>query len=159
MKKFPLDPLVRLRAHAVDESSEALREKHAQVAQAQQARARAEQREREHDASRRAVDSAEQARVKEGAARVEDLLLLAQYQAGAEAIAGNLRQQSSSLQQRLQRAERDQSEAEQALADARAEQRVIDQEKSRFLATERGKRELAAEEEALEVWGSRRIRS
>ncbi len=159
VKKFPLDPLVRLRAHAVDERSESLRERHVHVQQAQLARARAEQNEREHDASRREIDAAEQTRVAEGGARVEDFLLLAHYQVGAEAVAGNLRQQCMSVQQRLQRAEREQAEAEQALAEARAEQRLVDKEKGRFLATERSKRELAAEEEALEMWGNRRIRS
>lgn len=158
MKQFPLDALVNLRDHAVTERKDVLRERLVQVEQAQHARARAEQRERDHDATRRRVDEEEQARVAEGEASVHDLMLLAHYQAGAEVVAVNLRQHSQTSQQKLQRAEHEQSEAELALAEARAEQRVIEREKDRFTAAQRALRESAAEEEALEVWGSRRIR-
>lgn len=158
VKKFPLEPLLKLRAHAVDERKEALRERHRQVQDAQDARTQAERRERQHDAARRETDAAEQARAAEGVATVSDLLQLALYQAGAEQIAINLKQQSAVVQQRLQRAERDEAEAERALAEARAEQRVLDKEEARFVAGERAKLESAAEEEALEIWGSRRLR-
>jgi hypothetical protein len=157
VKTFPLDPLVKLRAHTVDERGEALRERIGQVQQAQRARAVAEQREREHDAVRRDIETLERARLSGGDATIEDFLLLAQYQVGAETAAANLRQQSSAVQQRLERAERGQAEAEQALTEARAEQRVVDNHKARFVAVERSAAEAAAEEEALEVWGSRRV--
>src|SRR5690606_38084179 len=122
VKKFPLDPLVRLRAHAVDERSEALRERHAAVQTELAARALAEQREREHDTARRKTDEAELERVAEGAASAADLQQLAQYRASAAMVAANLRQQSVAVQRRLDAAERERQLAEQALAEARAEQ-------------------------------------
>lgn len=155
VKKFPLEPLVRLRAHAVDERSEALRERYAAVQTELAARAQAEQREREHDSARRATDEAELERVAEGVASAADLQQLAQYRARAEMVAANLRQQSGAVQRRLDAAEREQRVAEQALAEARAEQRVIEQEKVRFADRLRAKQEADAEEEALEVWGAR----
>lgn len=157
VKKFPLEPLLKLRAHAVDERKEALRDRHQQVQEAHDARAQAERRERQHETVRRETDAAELSRVAAGSATVQDLLQLAHYQTGAEQVAVNLKQQSAVVQQRLQRAERDEAEAERALADARAEQRVLDKEEARFVAAERTKSESAAEEEALEVWGSRRV--
>jgi hypothetical protein len=157
VKKFPLEPLVKLRAHTVDERGEALQERIGQLHQAQKSRAVAEQSERQHDAVRREVETSEQARLSGGAATAKDFLLLAQYQVGAAAVAANLQRQSSAIQQRLERAEREQVEAEQALAEARAELRVVDDHKARFVAIERAAAEASAEEDALEVWGSRRV--
>jgi hypothetical protein len=157
VKKFSLEPLVELRAHAVDERSEVFRELATQAQQARQARAIAEQSERAQAAVRRDIEASERARLSNGAATATDFLLLAQYQVGAEAAAANLRQRSAAVQQRLERAERGQVEAEYALAEARAEQRVVDNEKERFVAAERTRTEAAAEEEALEVWSSRRV--
>jgi hypothetical protein len=157
VKKFPLEPLVRLRAHAVDERSDALRERQVLVETELSARAVAEQRERDHDAARREIDEAELERVAEGAASVADLQWLTQYRARAELVAANLRQQSMAVQRRLDAAERERQLAEQALAEARAEQRVIEQEKSKFADRLRAKQEADAEEEALEVWGARRL--
>ncbi len=156
MKKFPLDPLIELRAHAVDERSQSLRERAVQVAQARQARAIAERSEREHEVARRDVEASEQVRLSEGGATAQDLHLMAHYRIGAEVTAATLRQHGVAMQQRLQRAERGQVEAEQALADAKAEQRVVENEQTRFLAAQRARAEAVAEEEAHEAWGSRR---
>lgn len=157
MKKFPLEPLVKLRSHAVAERSDGLREQMGHVHQAQLARAAAELKERQHETARRDVEVLEQRRLSEGGAIAQDFQLLAQFRVAAAAAAANLRQQSSAVQQRLERAERGQTEAEQALAEARAEQRVIQTESSRFVAQQRALAEAAAEEESLEVWGSRRV--
>lgn len=156
MEKFPLDPLIELRAHAVDERSESLRERVIQVAQARQARALAERSEREHDMALRAVEAAEQSRVCEGGATAQDLQLLACYRVGAEVMGANLRQHGTAVQQRLEHAERGRADAEQALAEARVEHRAVENERTHFLALQRARAEAAAEEEALEAWGSRR---
>jgi len=157
VKKFPLEPLVKLRAHAAHERTESLRDQVGQVQQAHRAVAVAEHNERTHDAARREVELSEQERVLSGAATVADFALLHGYQVGAERVAANLRQQRTLAAQRLGRAEVALSEAEQALAEARAEQKVVDRQQERFVASERARAELAAEEEALEVWGSRRV--
>lgn len=157
MKKFPLDPLVKLRAHAVDERTELLRERIGQAQQAQRAVAVAEHNERAHDAARREVETSEEARVLTGEATAADFALLHGYQIGAAQAAANLRQQSAAATQRLGRAEGAVSEAEQALVEARADQKVVERQHARFVAGERARKELQAEEEALEAWGSRRV--
>lgn len=157
MKKFPLQPLVALRAHAVDERGEVLRERVVQVQKATRARARAEQRERDHDAARCVVEASEAARVADGRATAQDFALLGQYQIGARAVADQLKQQSAAVQQKLSRAEAEQAEAERALVETRAEHRVVEKQQLRFEANVRAASLAEADEEALEVWGNRRV--
>lgn len=157
MKKSPRKPLVELRAHTVDERGEALRERVVQVQNATKARAQAEQRERDHDAARRDVEAGEAARVTDGAATAHDFTLLGQYQVGARAAADQLKQQSTAVQQKLNRAEAEQALAEQALVEARAEHRVVEKQQARFEADARAVALAEADEEALEVWGHRRV--
>lgn len=156
MKKFPLQPLVELRAHAVDERGAALRERLAQVDQAALARARAEQREREHDAACRDVETGEATRLAEGAATAHDFALLGHYRVGARAAADQLKQQSAVVQQKLSRAEAERAEAEQALVAARADHRLVEDQRQRFAAELRAVAFAEADEEALEVWSNRR---
>jgi hypothetical protein len=157
VKKFPLAPLVKLRAHAVDGCRETLQERDLHLLRAKQAQVLAEQKERQYDGSRRAVEEQEQERLVAGELTARDLSQLSDYEVGARAESLRLRQHNQVQAQKLQRAEREHVEAEQALAEARASQRVIERQQERFLKSERELVEAQAEEEALDNWQVRKV--
>lgn len=158
MKKFPLVPLVELRTQAVEARRETLLEADLQLQKAQQAHAHAERLERQHDAERRAVEEQEALRLAAGELRAGDLGLLTDYEIGARAVALRLHQHNLAQAQKMQRAEHEQREASQALAEARAEARVIERRLQRFVQAERVKLDAKAEEDVLETWQSRKVR-
>lgn len=157
VKKFPLAPLVELRAQAVDASRDSLQEAESQLQAARQALAQAEQLERAHDAARHRVEEQEAQLIADGELHARDLALLADYEVEARAQATRLREQNRLQRQKLQRASQAHTEALEALARARAEARLVEDRRERFLCDERSEIEAKGEEEALEIWHVRKV--
>jgi hypothetical protein len=155
VKKFPLAPLVKLRAHAVEDCRDTLLERNLHLQQARRAQVQAEQSERVHDAHRYAIEQEEAERMASGQVTASDLHQLAEYQRMAAAQALCLRQENQSQLQKVRRAEQEVSAAEQRLAEVKAEQRVLERQQARFTQQENAKLELGHEEEGLEVWNGR----
>ena len=148
-RKYPLDPLAKLRhrqvdaatrelAHAVEARQEAERKRDA----AEAVRARAE-------ASAQVLRDEERAALEHGALRAADLHRAQAWELGVEEERKRLAQQVAAAAQGAERARGAETGVQGALASREADAEVVDEDKARFLERE-AKRALAKEEEAAQ---------
>ena len=148
-RKYPLDPLIKLRERQVDEATRDL-------AKAVDARQVAERkREAAETAKARAEERAKEARDKErealerGELRVGDLHRAQAWEFGVAEEQKKLAQQVTVAAQGEQKARTEEDGARTDLASREADAEVVEKDKERFVTHERQK-EIAKEEEAAQ---------
>jgi len=146
-RKYPLDPLVKLRARKVEDQTRAL-------AGAVQARHAAESKREEAVEARAQADDAaakerarERSALEEGELRAGDLQRAQTWELGVTEERKRLTQRVTRAAESEDAAKKDEAKARDDLAARRADADVVDKDKSRFVARE-NQRELAKEEEA-----------
>ncbi len=155
MKAYPLQGLHQVRTGKVQEREQELAERAVEVHQAfERVRTAASRLEQEQERQRE-LEATERTRADAGLARAEDFQRAASYRVVTEQRLEQLRSNLQVAQQGLERAEQAQGQAEAALLEARAEQKVIERHRENFLAGQLKQEEAQQEEAALENWSAR----
>jgi hypothetical protein len=150
--KYPLEPLARVRAHAVDAQA-------IDLARAVRAREQAEAERRTADDARgRAEAGAREVRLAEEAALARGALTVADL-ARADAWEVRVRAEGAALYEAVARAAESEAvaigteaAAQKALAQRRADADVVDKDRARFDGEQRRREDDRAEEDAAEAW-------
>ena len=160
-RKYPLEPLLRVRGERVEqravEHGVAARQGEQKEAQARAARVRREQAE----AVTRGVQQSERERLTTGGARASDLQQAERHRAGATERVRALAKHEADAAARAQAAKDATERARVALGEARAAERAVERHAGRFKAgvaraTERAEEDAAAEFSAARRPGARR---
>jgi hypothetical protein len=146
-RKYPLDPLAKLRHRQVDAATQDLAKAIDARREAERKREAAEAERARADAEARAVRAEELAALEKGALRAGDLLRAQVWEVGVEAERKRMTQQVESAGKAEEVARRTEAGAQGALAAREADAEIVEKDKSRFVARE-AQRELTKEEEA-----------
>jgi hypothetical protein len=155
-RKYPLDPLKRVRAEKVDERARALSEAIGEAEKARTERERRERAKRELEQSLTAVAEAERAKLEEGELSVLDLA-----RAAAFGIAGEMKRAAHARsvdEARVTHARKaNEAEAERGrLASARADAKVVEKHHETWQRARRAEADAKDEESAEEAHAARR---
>jgi hypothetical protein len=151
-KKYPLEPLAKLRAKQVDDATVTL-------TKAVRAREEAERVERSHrkvrdDAEAKASETraSERAALERGELRARDLMRGDAWGVRAADERTELEKRVANASNRAQTARGAEEEARGGVTSARAEEDVVERDKGRWEAGERKRADAKEEEEAGETW-------
>ncbi len=146
-RKYPLEPLVKLRQRQVDGATEKLAYAIAERESAQRKRRAAEDERVRVDQAASAVRSAERDALEEGALRAGDLQRAQTWEIGIGEQKKRLAQQIATASQEEERAHTLEDRARTELASREADAELVDKDKARFDAKSL-QLDLAKEEEA-----------
>jgi hypothetical protein len=146
-KKYPLDPLAKLRHRQVDAQARELAKAVGTRQDAERTREGAEDTRARADAGARAVRDEERKALEDGTLRAGDLHRAQAWELGVELERRRLTDQVNAAVQNEHRAQEAEDEAQRNLAAREAGAEVVDEDKARFVAREKA-RDLAKEEEA-----------
>lgn len=155
-RKYPLHPLVDLRAKQVDEAARDLAKAVDARQTAERAREAAEAARVRAEEKARALREEERVALDQGMLRAGDLHRAQAWEIGVSEERKKLVQQAVSAQQGEQKAREKEDGARGNLAEREADAEVVEKDEAKFVAREQ-KRELAKEEEAAaEAWRPKR---
>jgi hypothetical protein len=154
-KKYPLDPLLKVREAEVDKASRALGKAVREREGAERRKRVADEEERRAKEGARAIEEAERAKLDKGELKVADLA-----RADAWGVADAARQEGLAHARRmaddaLVAARTSERAAQGETATRKADAQVIEQDRANWSNRERRAAEARAEEEAAEVWRPR----
>jgi hypothetical protein len=155
-KKYPLEPLARVRASRTEEAAR-------ELAQAIGARERAQRRVAEAEAERTAARAAQQAlrdgerkALERGELAAVDLMRGGAWEARAKEEIAQLERQLASATAREAEARAKEAGAKNTVAERSAEEKVVDADRARWAERERKKQEGREEEAGAEAWRPKR---
>jgi len=146
-RKYPLDPLAKLRHRQVDAATHELAKAVGARHEAEKKRAGADAAVEQADASARAARDEEREALEKGELRAGDLHRAQTWEVGVAAERKRLAESAAAAAQGEEKARRAEAGAQGALASREADAKVVDEDKARFVARE-AQRTLAKEEEA-----------
>ncbi len=153
--RYPLDALLHRRKDLQDDKGRALADRMREASEAWRQECRAQDAEREHhDAVVEAVHS-EGVRVEQGAATVQDLLIMQAWETAQAATAAVLRDKAQRAEEAARQAASAETLARGALAAAQAELDVVEQHRQRFVDALREHEQARSDEEAEESHAAR----
>ncbi|MEN9578050.1 MAG: hypothetical protein RJA70_1059 [Pseudomonadota bacterium] len=153
MKRYSLEALRGVREHQVDEKRQRLAERNTELQRVQVRAAAASEALTSERAARQLIAEQEQLRAAAGVARAGDFQRVAHYQVGATKREQVLFEAVKREHQALAVAEQERNAAEQAVAAARADAKVIERHHSESQSKQARLQEDELEEAAQEVWG------
>lgn len=146
-KKYPLDPLAKLRHRQVEAATHELAKTVASRQEAERKREAAERARTSADASASALRGGEREALERGALRAGDLHRAQAWEIGVEEERKRLAKGVATASEHLQREREAETAARGSLAAREADAEVVDEDEARFVAREK-QRDLAKEEEA-----------
>ncbi len=155
-RKYPLDPLVKLRERKVDDATRELAGAVSARHAAERKRLAAEEARAQADDAAKAAREKERAELEDGALRAGDLQRAQAWEFGVAEERKRLTQHVTTAEQGEAAARKTEAEKQTDLAAREADAEVVEKDKERFAQREKT-RELAKEEEAaVEAWRPRR---
>ncbi len=155
-KKYPLDPLVKVRAQAVDTATRALAEsiRAREAAERRERVAEDEKRRAEEDAC--ALREAERAKLEQGELKVVDLMRADAWGVAVEAEHERLEQQVQRASEEVRQACAGEGAARAGVASRKAEAEIVEKDRAKWQGRVRREADARQEEEAAEVWRPKR---
>ena len=155
-RRYPLESLRSVRRCQVDEQAGEVARQAQRTRQAKQ-RYHAARRTREAEQERnRCVLGSERQRLERGVARAGDLQQAEDFGRGAQQRESQLRKTERAAEQCVQAEQQTESSAHQALCEADADAKVVNEHHARWKAKRQAERERAEEEAAEEAFAARR---
>lgn len=154
-KSYPLNPLLQRREEEVDLRARELQEKADQTRRAQQRRSQAVRQRQDHESWIHVETQGEAERFDAGEAAAQDMMRLHAWRIVQAQRAQELADREQAARERAHQAERDEHEARDHLALARAGAKVIEQHREQFEAEERKAEERRLEGEMEDVVNAR----
>lgn len=154
-KKYPLEPLRRLRADEVDAKARALAEAARDRAEAEVARSRRERQRDDFVARTEAEASAERGRLEKGELSVRDLSWGASWRLGVEDEKANLAELVTMAKETERQARDEEAEKLAELAQKKAEAEAVEQDHERWKRARDRRIEAKEDEAAEEAHGAR----
>jgi hypothetical protein len=148
-RKYPLDPLIKLRERQVDEATRDLAKAVDARQAAERKRAAAEAEKVRAEQRAKATRSEEREALERGELSVADLMRAQAWELGVAEEQKKLGQQVAIAAQGEQKARVEEDGARTSLASREADAEVVEKDKERFVTRER-QREIAKEEEAAQ---------
>ena len=158
-KRYPLDPLLQQREERVDESARQLHERADEKRRAELTHERAERERLDHENETERLTYQEVRRVDKVGASSEDLRRLHAWRLAQAMQAEALQAREQAACEQRRKAQKLEDEARKSLADVRAEAKVIEKHRDRFIERERKAEQTRLEEEVEDTvyarWGRR----
>ena len=155
-KKYPLDPLRKVRDAAVDRASRALGDAVRDREGAERRKRSAEQEARRAEEEAQAIAEAERAKLERGELRVADLARADAWAVAASAEKERLAHQVKVADDTLRGARGAERAAQADVAGRKADADVVEKDRAKWKAAQERAAEARAEEEAAEVWRQKR---
>jgi len=155
-RKYPLDPLVRLREQQVDDKTRGLSTAVTAREAAELERSQAELARRQAEQRAERLRDAERAALARGELRVGDLQRSQAWEIGVAAEQRRLAQQESGAAEKEKTARAKEDEARAELAASKADAEVVGKDKQRFVDRERRAQDARDEEAVAEAWRPKR---
>jgi len=155
-RKYPLDPLVRLREQQVDDKTRGLSAAVTAREAAELERLQAERDRRQAEQRAEQLRDAEQAALARGELRAGDLQRSQAWEIGVAIEQRQLLQQEAGAAEKEKGARGKEDEARAALAASKADAEVVSKDKQRFVDRGRRAQEARDEEAAAEAWRPKR---
>lgn len=150
--KYPLDPLVQVRAHEVDDAARDLADSVRAREHAQGVRAAAERMRDDHAEGARLERETEQAALERGELRAVDLMQRDAWEVRVAAERAAHERQLAETAAREAAARDEERAAQGGLSARKADEEVVTQHRAKWQAGEATKRDARDEEAAVEAW-------